>query len=163
MRRGVEDWTSEETDRLRLCYRNDTPLREFAELFPGRSIEAVLSKANRLGLTRQTCDNGWSDHELETLARLYPRRGWLEIFRKLPRKGKKSIMVKAHQLGIIRFYRLERSWPGMVGGIDAYGMTQKEWREHPSEHHKRMCEKYKKPDVSIRPTNSLAPLFREGD
>ncbi len=147
---------------MAVCYRNDTPLRDLSALFPGRTIDAILSRANRSCLARGTENNSWSQYEIETLIRLYPRRGWAEIFRKLPRKGKKSIMSKAHKLGILRLYRLERSWPGMVGGIEAYGMTQQEWREHPSDHHKRMCKKYQKPAVKKCPIRSLAPLFGQG-
>lgn len=46
------DWTDEETERLRRLYSSERSFDEIISLFPNRTTNAIRMKASRLGLKR---------------------------------------------------------------------------------------------------------------
>ena len=92
---GQKLWTEAEIRRLRRTYPD---YRKARALLPGRSLNAIKSKAFRLRITQSR--RIWSDSDIKRLRAPYRQgRPMYEILALLPGKTTKQIWARAHHSG----------------------------------------------------------------
>lgn len=88
-------WEDEDVEFLQSNY-NTLDLKEISKAL-NRSYSAIISKANKLGLSTR---ESWSDDELSVLKENYPYKTVDEMLSLLPKRNRKTIIEKASELKI---------------------------------------------------------------
>ena len=95
-------WSANEVNLLKRLYPSENPQRIAEKL--GRTVSAVATKAQRLGLTEEK--RAWSKRELNLLKRLYPSKTAREIAEQIG-KSVQATRSRAFRLGLRRRFRYE--------------------------------------------------------
>lgn len=91
-------WTAAEDALLRTHYAWGVEAEHLTMLLPGRSSNAIFSRAENLGIIS---GRFWRDEELQILTQYYPLEG-TAVAQRLPGRSSMSIKIKAGRLGIKR-------------------------------------------------------------
>ena len=95
---NINYWTEEEIALLQEVY-SVLPKLQLLEAFPGRSLEALRTKAKQLGLTRQVdCNSKYSQKELDIIRKYYTLYGLDYCAKLLPNRSAQSIKDKANKV-----------------------------------------------------------------
>jgi hypothetical protein len=89
-------WSDAETEIIRTHYTKGTEAGSLTQLLPGRSINAIFSKAETMGVLS---GRFWRDEELDILKEDYPRVGTAVIDR-LPGRNAISVRMMAKRMGL---------------------------------------------------------------
>lgn len=95
-------WSDEDVSKLIECYKKYGRTK-CADLFPDRSITAVLSKIDDLNISQS---RSYSSKELKILRDNYEIKSIYELMGLLPGRSKDSIIKKAQDLGLHSSYNL---------------------------------------------------------
>jgi hypothetical protein len=102
-------WSEAEMDIIRDHYARGTEARSLAPLLPGRSISAIFSMAETLGVQS---GRFWREAELDILKAEYPRVG-TAVTERLPGRNAMSVKIMARRLGLKKSHSSEvgfRPW-----------------------------------------------------
>lgn len=102
-------WSEAEMDIIREHYAQGTEARSLTQLLPGRSISAIFSMAEALGVQS---GRFWREDELRILKAEYPVRG-TAVTRLLPGRNRVAVRLMAKRLGLKKSHRSEagfRPW-----------------------------------------------------
>lgn len=89
-------WSDAEMDIIRDHYARGAEARSLTQLLPGRSISAIFSMAETLGVKS---GRFWREAELEILTADYPRVG-TAVTDRLPGRNTVSVRIMAKRLGL---------------------------------------------------------------
>lgn len=89
-------WSEAEMDIIREHYARGTEAKALTQLLPGRSINAIFSMAETLGVQS---GRFWREAELEILTADYPRVG-TAVTARLPGRNTVSVRIMAKRLGL---------------------------------------------------------------
>jgi hypothetical protein len=89
-------WSDAEMDIIRDHYARGAEARSLTQLLPGRSISAIFSMAETLGVQS---GRFWREAELEILTADYPRVG-TAVTARLPGRNTVSVRIMAKRLGL---------------------------------------------------------------
>ncbi|ATF94574.1 Uncharacterised protein [Cedecea neteri] len=89
-------WSEVEMDIIREHYSRGTEARFLTQLLPGRSISAIFSMAETLGVQS---GRFWREVELDILKADYPRMG-VSVTEHLPGRNAVSVRIMAKRLGL---------------------------------------------------------------
>lgn len=89
-------WSEAEIDIIRDHYARGAEARSLTQLLPGRSISAIFSMAETLGVQS---GRFWREEELGILKEGYPRVG-TEVTERLPGRNAMSVKIMAKRLGL---------------------------------------------------------------
>lgn len=110
LRKGkvVAAWSEAEKEVLYRWFKTHTPMAEILAKLPGRSLSAVLTFGEKLGLARPR--SNWTADELQILREFYPTEG-SDVIDRLPGHLDSSVRNKASQLGLrMRHQAPRRPW-----------------------------------------------------
>ncbi|WP_185922732.1 hypothetical protein [Hafnia paralvei] len=102
-------WSEAEMDIIREHYARGTEAKALTQLLPGRSINAIFSMAETLGVQS---GRFWREEELCILKADYPRMG-ISVTERLPGRNAMSVKIMAGRLGLKKSYSSEvgfRPW-----------------------------------------------------
>jgi len=102
-------WSDAEMDIIREHYARGAEARSLTHLLPGRSINAIFSMAETLGVQSGRL---WQGAELGILKADYPRVG-TAIIERLPGRNAMSVIIMARRLGLKKSHSSEvgfRPW-----------------------------------------------------
>lgn len=89
-------WSDAEMDIIRDHYARGAEARSLTQLLPGRSISAIFSMAETLGVQS---GRFWREEELDILKADYPRMG-MSVTAHLPERNAMSVKIMARRLGL---------------------------------------------------------------
>lgn len=89
-------WSEAEKDIIRDHYTRGMDARSLKQLLPGRSISAIFSMAETLGVQS---GRFWREVELDILKADYPRMG-MSVTARLPGRNAMSVKIMARRLGL---------------------------------------------------------------
>lgn len=89
-------WSSAEMDILRVFYRVGVSALTLQQLLPGRSISAIFTMAEKMGVVS---GRFWSKEEVSLLQKHYPDKG-VAVKEQLPGRSVMSIRKMARRLGL---------------------------------------------------------------
>lgn len=101
----VTAWSEAEKEVLHRWFETHTPMAEILAKLPGRSLSAVLTFGEKLGLARPR--SNWTDEELLILREYYPTEG-PDVIQRLPGHLDSSVRNKASQLGLRMLHQTPR-------------------------------------------------------
>lgn len=89
-------WAQTEMDIIRHHYRSGVGAEFLQQLLPGRSVSAIFSMAEKMGVLS---GRFWREEELATLKAHYPQEGTL-VTARLPGRNVVAVRVMARRLGL---------------------------------------------------------------
>ncbi|MCU6243963.1 hypothetical protein [Enterobacter asburiae] len=89
-------WSEAEMEIIRHHYSRGVEAEELTRLLPGRSVSAIFSRAEEMGVLS---GRFWRDDELRILKEQYPLLG-KEVVHQLPGRNEVSILIMARRLGL---------------------------------------------------------------
>ena len=89
-------WSENEMDIIRDHYARGMEARSLTQFLPGRSISAIFSMAEALGVKS---GRFWREEELDILKADYPRMG-MSVTAHLPERKAMSVKIMARRLGL---------------------------------------------------------------
>ncbi|MCW2456964.1 UNVERIFIED_ORG: hypothetical protein M2414_004725 [Rahnella aquatilis] len=89
-------WNEAEMEIIRRHYSQGMEAEELSRLLPGRSVSAIFSRAEAMGVLS---GRFWRDGELRILKEHYPLLG-KEVAHQLPGRNEVSILIMAGRLGL---------------------------------------------------------------
>lgn len=89
-------WSENEMDIIRDHYARGMEARSLTQLLPGRSISAIFSMAEALGVKS---GRFWREEELDILKADYPRMG-MSVTAHLPERNAMSVKIMARRQGL---------------------------------------------------------------
>ena len=95
-RKGSTPWSEAEMEIIRHHYSRGVEAEELTRLLPGRSVSAIFSRAEAIGVLS---GRFWREDELRVLKDQYPLLG-KEVAQQLPGRNEVSILIMAGRLGL---------------------------------------------------------------
>ncbi|MBN3757194.1 hypothetical protein G3N95_29930 [Paraburkholderia sp. Tr-20389] len=93
-------WTAEEDAIVREIYSTGKPIKCGLDRLPGRSWDAVKTRAYRLGVRRYEAKS-WTDAEIKILKKIWKQSGSIKsLSRKLPNRTYYAISEQAKRIGL---------------------------------------------------------------
>lgn len=89
-------WSEAEMDIIRNHYSQGVEAEALTRLLPGRSVRAIFSRAEAMGVLS---GRFWREDELHILRSGYPMLG-MEVMRQLPGRNADAVKIMARRLGL---------------------------------------------------------------
>lgn len=84
-------WSQEETEKLQRYYNRATR-EDLLKLFPDRSYDSILKKANKIGVAKKST---WTEADVKILRRMYPYSTMKTLVETFESKSESAIRSKA--------------------------------------------------------------------
>lgn len=97
IKRDVDIWTEEEINKMKMVWEDRPPREELLRIFPNRSLSAIYSKAEKLGITKTRL---WTEEEDAIIREKYKSLSNEEIDNLFPNRSGYSVQQRARKLGI---------------------------------------------------------------
>lgn len=95
-RKGSAPWSDAEMEIIRRYYAQGVEAEALTRLLPGRSVNAIFSRAEAMGILS---GRFWREDELRILKAQYPAVG-TEVMRQLPGRNGIAVQMMASRLGL---------------------------------------------------------------